>query len=294
MKTNQLLIIFCAFLFLGTTVQAQILKRMKDKVNQSVERTIERKVEQKAEKTTEKAMDDILEGNPDKKDSNKQKAGNNNDYLQMAQQMQAGMADATYEKSYVFSSKVVSQFENTKGRKTEKSKLTQWYGDNAQMTVTDQDSDSKMITDFKNKSSVMLNEKDKTGVAVSMNFMSGIVQQATDAAEDTEDKPLNFRKTGNTRTIAGYTAEEYMAEDDEMTMRAWFSKKADFGFEKSAENMMQLFGLSNLPKDMNPYGTMLRYEGTSKKDKETTVMEVISIEKTKTTVETSQYKFQKF
>lgn len=279
--------------------EAQFLKKLNEKVNNAVERKVEQKVEQKAEKTTDKVMDEVLEGNPDKKKTSSTTTESPTDadaqtYLKMAQEMQAGMLNATYEKSYTFNLKVVSEFETTEGRKKEKHEMTQFYADQSMMMISSQEPQMKIITDFKNESSVVLNDTDKSGTAMSLSFMKQIGKQGQKYVQDDEDNvPISFKKTGNSKTIAGYLCEEYIGEDATTTVRMWCSKNADFGAERFATEWGKLLGYSSFPSDWNPYGAMLRFESTDKKSKDMTTMEIKSVEKTTTVVQTSSYKFLK-
>lgn len=66
MKTRTLLIAI-AFLFLGTTAQAQFFKKLGKSAEKAAERAVTRKTEQKVNKETEKAMDTILGNGKTKK-----------------------------------------------------------------------------------------------------------------------------------------------------------------------------------------------------------------------------------
>lgn len=288
-----------AISLIAFNTEAQFLKKLNEKVNNAVERKVEQKVEQKAEKTTDKVMDEVLEGNPDKKKTSSTNTESPTDAdaqtcLKMAQEMQAGMLNATYEKSYAFNLKVVSEFETTEGRKKEKHEMTQFYADQSMMMISSQEPQMKIITDFKNESSVVLNDTDKSGTAMSLSFMKQIGKQGQKYVQDDEDNvPISFKKTGNSKTIAGYLCEEYIGEDTTTTVRMWCSKNADFGAERFATEWGKLLGYSSFPSDWNPYGAMLRFESTDKKSKDMTTMEIKSVEKTSTVVQTSSYKFLK-
>lgn len=288
-----------AISLIAFNTEAQFLKKLNEKVNNAVERKVEQKVEQKAEKTTDKVMDEVLEGNPDKKKISSTTTERSSDedaqtYLKMAQEMQAGMLNVTYEKSYTFNLKVVSKFEATEGRKKEKHEMTQFYADQSMMMISSQEPQMKIITDFKNESSVVLNDTDKSGTAMSLSFMKQIGKQGQKYVQDNEDNvPISFKKTGNSKTIAGYLCEEYIGEDTTTTVRMWCSKNADFGAERFATEWGKLLGYSSFPSDWNPYGAMLRFESTDKKSKDMTTMEIKSVEKTTTVVQTSSYKFLK-
>ncbi|MBT8394589.1 MAG: hypothetical protein KJN66_07030, partial [Bacteroidia bacterium] len=76
MQIKSLLLVL-ALLFTGTSIQGQILKKLKKKT----ERAVERKLEQKVEKETEKTMDTILNSDKKKKnddESNNEKGSNEN------------------------------------------------------------------------------------------------------------------------------------------------------------------------------------------------------------------------
>lgn len=71
MKTRTLFIVM-AFLFIGTTTQAQFFKKLGKSAEKAAERAVTRKTEQKVSKETEKAMDTILGNGKKKKKASKQ------------------------------------------------------------------------------------------------------------------------------------------------------------------------------------------------------------------------------
>ena len=84
MKTRTLLIAL-ALLFIGSTTQAQFLKKLGKSAEQAAERAVTRKTEQKVNKETEKAMDTILrngkskKNRPSKRNKDQEMAQNEND-----------------------------------------------------------------------------------------------------------------------------------------------------------------------------------------------------------------------
>lgn len=72
MKTTHLLVILF-FLLLGGQADAQIFKKLGNKVERAAERTVERRVEKETRKSTNRALDSVIETPKKKKKKSKEK-----------------------------------------------------------------------------------------------------------------------------------------------------------------------------------------------------------------------------
>lgn len=75
---------------------------------------------------------------------------------------------------------------------------------------------------------MVVNEKEKTIIVMNMKpFLSGTAQKTEAAAtnkKDTTHDRGSFKKTGKTKTICGYPAEEYEASNGKQKSYIWYLK----------------------------------------------------------------------
>lgn len=91
---------------------------------------------------------------------------------------------------------------------------------------------STMIFDYDNKLMLILSNdgSDKTGIATPLNDIKSAGETAGDASDTkaadeakVQDYYSNFKKTGKTKTIAGYKCDEYYYEDEEDMVSYWMT-----------------------------------------------------------------------
>jgi len=138
---------------------------------------------------------------------------------------------------------------------------------------------STIIFDTKNSAMVILTESDgeKTGFATTID-----PEAIADLAEDYEDeeevdmdayKPM---KTGKTKTILGYSCDEYLMEDEESEVHMWISEKLGKEMRKEWMSNQQTFGgMFSHAYAMN--GMVLEYDVVDK-DGGKSVMQVQKID----------------
>ena len=169
------------------------------------------------------------------------------------------------------------------------------------MALKPESKDASLIIYTKDGDMLMVNDKEKSIIVMNLKgFMTHMADRAKDmkdkkTTKDTSDIKSNFRKTGKTKTISGYTAEEYEIKHDKDVINAWYLK-ADFD-----ANMLSFFGFGKMPNmpggksagasselaDMPAFGRnyfMAEMEKNGKK-----MIETESIEKTNFTFSSSGY-----
>ena len=127
-----------------------------------------------------------------------------------------------YEPVYTFDAYIqmeVSEFrknDNLKDKVVYDSYLSNQGMDYA-MDFEDKSNKSTIIFDSENSAMLFLSDSDGeyTGFAMSID-PEAIAKQAAEYAEESETDRYKPQKTGKTKTILGYSCEEYLVEDDKL------------------------------------------------------------------------------
>lgn len=289
-------------LFFSTSLEAQVLKRLGKRVSNRVERTISRKIEDKAAKKTEEVIDDILEGEEQKqKERQKTEQGGDKtsregrDYTADSARMVndilggiLGAQDVEVEDSYTFDFTATMEVKN--GDDDAKiNTVIQSYGDGAMLNKTGED-DGVIIMDWANEGAIMINEKEKTAQVMSLAWMEKMIEKSV-AETEVDGEGAKIVKTGNAKTKNGYTCYEYIMEDEEAKVTTWFAPDVKFSYEDYLGGFVKMFGqrVNSLPIDQGYAMEMIMYD---KKDKTTSVMEVVDISEKHITIDLGEYKVQ--
>ena len=132
--------------------------------------------------------------------------------------------------------------ENAYGSK--KSSINQKYSSSAFMI--DDDKGNQIIMDLTNQAIVMLDNKAKTQTAMSAKLiqqMSAMGGSQFQAANKTSTVNItNIKKTGKSKKIAGYSAEQWVFESESNRGEVWFTNKVDFDFVDFTKQLSQVFG----------------------------------------------------
>lgn len=281
------LALLLTFLF-STSSQAQFFEKLANKAEKAVERTVERRTVKEVEKSTNRALDTIIESPKDSKgNTNKTKEKKDNVFNPF------GGGETSYEASYTFPVTAVILFEDY-SRKSEKTKITQQYGKNALATKM-ADNNSIIIMDFSTKTALMLDVKENTGQAISMDFMNKMTG-ITDDSDNENTVPPKIEKTGRSKTLNGYSCDEYKITSEDGIINAWIARNVDFEFQDFFKGFAKMF--SNKNANFNSFmgenaGFVMEMMSYDTKNKKLNSLEVTSISKTPVTYNTAKYTIQK-
>lgn len=312
--------LLCLLLSFGAN--AQIGQRIKERIKQNTERKIEDKVVNKAGEKTDQALDSLFKsrkrpGRVSSKKTSTESGGNDGDNQgSEAGESKSntpessgfnfgGLMNAKYENSYTLDleMKVEMKSQEKPKKKVETAYMDMFYGEGCYMIVfEDEDSKeaSKALMDLKNNTSIVLNDEDMSGVAISMDFMTDKVNESVADYQDSsyvEGEDYTIKKTGRTKTIAGYSCEEYIIETDDMHMEAWFTDKIVVEmYQNMAEYPLfaSMASMSTYGEEGPMKGTMMESHMVEKTgDKGTFDYLVKEVNQTPTTLNMSDYTFMK-
>lgn len=301
-----ILFIFVAF---STPTEAQFFKKLKDRVSKTVEETVSKKIEKKAKSETEAAMDSLFEGNgqqSNKKSSSRKSLGEAESYSDLdmegmpdfmenlnfskMMEMSEGLSAVKTASSYTFTTHLTIEL----SAPNEKAKTELYFGDNLVMTQVEQAPEIKMIYDYNNNSLVTIDEKNKTVFGMSMDFLEATMDGVL-VVDEEDDTPTSYKKTGKTKNILGFRAEEYIAEVEELKMNFWFSDEVPVDTDRMLKSMDKMgagFSSYFAAMDNQQYreGLVLEINATDKINNITTQVKVIKlVTRQNLTINTSNY-----
>jgi len=291
--------ILIAMFFSVEICQAQILNRIKRGAERAATRVVERKVEKEMESAMERQLEkswvSIFGEQTDAE-------GNRVDFGKIL----AGInMNADTEDAYEFKGQVTMEITGTEsnGKKTEPVTMQNYKGIEdfyAGISVDHEEMDDidemVMIFDSKNNAYIMLMMQDgeKRSMAYSMDMKVFEEIETQDPKEDFGE--VDFRKTGNTKTILGYKCDEYIAEDEEGITYSWITEEKT-GIAMNLWDMDSPFGSKNMksqktPPHMGkmPTGSMMEMRFESKKNQSTAHYLIKDIDKNfSKTIEMAEY-----
>ena len=283
---------FCltiVFLLSPLFAEAQILNRIRRAAEQGVSNAVERRVEKEMENATQRQLEKAF-GELYGPEADMEGAG-----LDLSKIMKGVNLNVPTEDSYHFTGRAVMEMTGTdeKGKAIDPILMITYLSDNAEYSGMEisaanqkqqQDGVEKtiMIFDLKNKASVILVENEGEKTSMSLGFDADLEERILDA--DTLDlDDIEFKKTGNTKTIAGHLCEEYKAENEEGMATYWVSRQPVEAFNSfwGKNSPFLTKRLKNANKeyfDKLPDGDILEINSESKKDKSTWIMTMKSID----------------
>lgn len=273
------------------SLEAQLLKKLKNRVKEATEDVIAEKAAEKAAQESEKMLDSLLEIDPDYEPQYQQ---------QLEQMMAAGSENIPVEESYLFNTKII--YKMTVSDKNESSVVNyeMWFSDNEAYMATKVDSDKNTdsrdmpssvlsILDDKNQAMVIIMEEQKMAQLLSMAKIKDIaVEENETGDEDTGFKAI--KRTGNTKKILGYNCEEFMSENETNKFSFWVTKELDLFQKNMFFNLSKSLGgntFDDIPKEAQGFMMEMSYENLSNNEKGNMV--VIDIQNKDKTIRMDDY-----
>ncbi|MCP4312375.1 MAG: DUF4412 domain-containing protein [Bacteroidetes bacterium] len=114
-------------------------------------------------------------------------------------------------------------------------------GSNYAIMFTDKGTKSVILVDTKNNCMLMLSEDDGEKVGVAMGIDPALLAEMADEVGEA-DKAYADLKSGNTKTILGYSCDEYRVKEDGAEISLWISEKLGKEVAKEILANQQIFG----------------------------------------------------
>ena len=188
-----------------------------------------------------------------------------------------------YEENYNFDAFI--QMEVSEYNKNQKLKEKMMYDSyinkeavDYAMVFTDKDTKSTIIFDTKNSAMLILSDSDgeKTGFAMGID-PEDLADEVEEQAEESGVDSYAPYKTGKTKTILGYSCDEYLVDDESSEAHMWVSEKLGKQVRREMLNNQQTFG-SAFYHAAYMNGMVMEYDITEKDNGERTVMVVTDLD----------------
>jgi hypothetical protein len=283
MKTSAL-ILSLIFIFVSFSSDAQIMKRLKDAAERGVSRAVEKRVETEMEKLAQKQLEKIFKdvygpsGMPG---------------VDINKVLEGISADVPVADSYDFTGYSVMEITgiDEKGKSVEPTIMRSFLSESAMvigMEVENEESKKAsekivLIYDLERNASIILldNKGEKSRMAYGLDLAK--IEEAIEEEEtDLENPEIKFRKTGNTKTILGYTCEEFETEDEDGKATFWVTEspikgRNNFWGESNPFLAKRMQNQNNISFKDLPNGNMMELYFESKDDKSNMTMKVIEL-----------------
>ncbi len=224
--------LFLVFCFLSFSVEAQFINKIKKAAEKGIQNAVADKAEEEAYKAMQRQLEKQLSGlsgenaeaSPVKLDMEKIMAGLGENVPTESQYDFAGYG--VMEMNYV----------DEKGKTQDPVNLKAYMATGTGYTAMEF-SDPKepasittMIFDMKNEATILLmdNEGTKNSLAYKLDFDD--IQESTTDSVSLEPKDFTIEKTGKTKTILGYSCEEYFIKTEDGEGFYWVTKEPIGGY----------------------------------------------------------------
>ena len=284
-------------------VQGQnLLKKIKEKAETKIEEKINERVEKKVDEKIDEGLDKVEEslekenGN-DTGDTEPVKNTSREQALQNRMQgMLKGMGisgePVLYENNYSFDYLIqmhIQSYDNT-GASTSNGEFITHLNPNSKSLAYEvvsgdmaKPGQGMFILDAENGAMIILNNEngEKTGIVYGMGAFFQSVGESYEEDIDLSETPEtylanpNVKKTGKTKTIAGYKCEEYVYEDEETKSHIWITKDMKMNTQ---DFFSTLFKTSLYSHGMG-WGYMMEANSENKNTGEKSVMQVTRVDK---------------
>lgn len=304
MKTIFKFMTLVFFIGCGINGNAQFLKKLGEKVENTVERKIDKKTKEQEAKldskieegvdkvfdTPEDAINEEIKKEKNNKKENK-KAKNKSTDISIDDMMGAMQSSADIEVAgkYHFNQKVLYTLRDKNQNKS--SELTYYFGTDKGILGVDMSADANafILYDMKQNAMIMFSNKDKTMQVISMDMFGAIFENSEE--EDQDD--FTFKKVPGSKKIAGYNCDKYELISENLKGEFWFSSEVDIDMSQfskaflsvgknASEKLPSFKGLQN--------GFMIEMNTVDEQNNFNTSMTVREISKTNHSINTSQYK----
>lgn len=189
-------------------------------------------------------------------------------YREMMEQMMAGMNDQSkIPESYQFD--LLLDVEIQTGKEKDESRFL-YSKDQAYFAVEqEEDGDiNRMVFDLEHDLIVLFNESkkgEKTAQALPWILSNGALMAA---ASEEMRHPVNIKKTGKSKTIAGYSCEQYLGSDEEYNYEFYASPQLSTYWRESMGQFMQRFTNYEFNEELQKIEGLLMESITSPKEAE--------------------------
>jgi hypothetical protein len=273
----------------------RLLKKMQEKVQEKVEQKVEERADKKVDEAIDEQLDKIEESLENEADSVSGNIGSSSDRdrdrEQRMQNILKGIGvsgePVPVADNYVFDHLIemhVESFDKNGKKESEGEFITHLNPNSKSMAYQVVSGDmgnpgqGMFIIDAENGATVILSEEngEKTGIVYGMGAFFSSIGETYEEEENLAETPEtylanpNVKKTGRTKTIAGYKCEEYKFDDEETESEVWITQD----LKMNTRDFFSTLFKTNLYARGVPWGYMMEATTLDKKTGEKSVMQV--------------------
>lgn len=274
----------------------RLLKKLQEKAQEKVEEKVEDRANKKVDEAIDKQLDKIEESlnNAPGNNSGNTSSSSDREREQRMQNILKGIGisgdPVPVADSYNFGHLIqmhVESFDNSGKKESEGEFITHLSTDSKSMAyqVVSGDMGSPgqgmFIIDAENRATIILNEEkgEKTGIVYGTGAFFSSIGEAyeEETPEETPEAYLanpNVKKTGRTKTIAGYKCDEYFYSDEESESEMWITQD----LKMNTQDFFSTLFKTNLYARGVPWGYMMEATSTDKVSGEKSFMQVTRVD----------------
>lgn len=288
---NACLALALAIIF-SASAQAQIVDRTTDRATQKANDRVDQRIDQGIDKGLDAIEGVFRKGKKKDKSASEQAPEQTSDHETSSTsttESQAaygmfGASSAELNSNYDFDHQVDMRIESfDKKGKSEGVQTMQMYFSDSETHVgvkaIMEGMNSVSIIDMTKYQMIMLMDMGGSKMAMAIDFDPSKFATEVETTDDATD--VNFRKTGRTKTILGYSCDEYIMEDESSTVEFWVTREEQLDLFKAFGAMgasgKGAGGFSSVTE--YPMGMTMEFTSTEKKNGEKTTMQVTKIQR---------------
>jgi hypothetical protein len=209
-----------------------VTKAAAKEANNEIDSAAQKKADQMVSNVADSIKENNQAGQPEGKNS-QGKGGFN------VGNLFANKVDLKYNDEYSFTSRLYMLTESYDKEEVVKMDIYLYFSTNSPTmgmetkSITDEGGNSIPVTsliviDGENKCMIALTDMNGTKMGVISSVNDSLAQNQNNGKQAENVMPTNFKKTGNTKVIAGYKCDEYAYTDaeDKSSGKVWFTKEA--------------------------------------------------------------------
>jgi hypothetical protein len=288
-----LIFTFVVSLTAHTANGQRFLKTLQNKVEQKVNERIDNKVDETLDKKLDEIEDSLEKDAEPGSEANSRQEGRSSE--QRVQNLLKGLGvsgePVSVADSYSFNQLIemhVESFDKKGKKESEGDFITYLSSDSKSLAYQVVSGDmgnpgqGMFIIDSSNGAAIILNDEkgEKTGIVYGMGALFSSLGKSIEEENipETQEAYLanpNVKKTGRTKTIAGFKCEEYKYDDENSSSEVWITQDVKMNSQDFFSNLFKV----NLYSQGIPWGYMMEATTIDKQSGEKSVMQVKRVER---------------
>jgi hypothetical protein len=292
MRTVNACLALALAMIISTAANAQIVDRTTDRATQKANDRVDQRIDQGIDKGLDaiegvfrkgKKKDKSASEQAPEETSDQEKSNASSTESQAAYGM-FGASSTELKSNYDFDHQVDMRIESfdKKGKSEGVQTMQMFFSDSEThvgVKAIMEGMNSVSIIDMTKYQMIMLMDMGGSKMAMAIDFDPS--KFATEVETTDEATDVNFRKTGRTKTILGYSCDEYIMEDESSTVEFWVTREEQLDLFKAFGAMgasgKGAGGFSSVTE--YPMGMTMEFTSTEKKNGEKATMQVTKIQR---------------